>query len=124
MMQGLITPDRQAAVELRVFGSGESSVSLQAVIDTGFSGYLTLPTQTVTALGLELQNETTVTLGDGTERALSQFSADLEWDGENRTVLVLAAEIAPVIGMALLYGYNVHLHVLDGGTVSIEKIIP
>ena len=121
MIQGIITADREASVEVRLLSGNGAPTALQTVIDTGFNGYLTLPSQTITALGLELQNETTITLGDGSERSLSQFLVDLEWDGEKRTVLALAAEIAPVIGMALLYGYDVHLHVLDGGAVFIEK---
>ncbi len=43
MMRGFISGDREAVLRLRVRGPGGREETVEAVIDTGFNGYLTLP---------------------------------------------------------------------------------
>jgi hypothetical protein len=61
-------------------------------------------------------------LGDGSTIDLREFEAVLDWNGQARDVLVLEAEGGLLIGMALLYGFDVWLRVLDGGHVNIEAV--
>lgn len=49
--------NREAAVELEVAGAGQHSRRIEAVIDTGYNGYLTLPSQLVTAMQLAFAND-------------------------------------------------------------------
>lgn len=43
MIIGKITANREAISELEVIGSNQKKEKVEAVIDTGFNGYLTLP---------------------------------------------------------------------------------
>jgi hypothetical protein len=43
------------------------------------------------------------------------------WDGIDRQVQVLGPEAAPLLGMALHYGRDVHLQVSKRGPVRIER---
>jgi predicted aspartyl protease len=53
---------------------------------------------------------------------LDVYEASLLWDGVERAVEVLAMEGAPLIGMALLNGFDVRLQVAEGGLVTIEPL--
>jgi hypothetical protein len=44
------------------------------------------------------------------------------WDGHPRTILVEAADTDPLIGMSLLYGYDLHIQAIDGGNVTLQRL--
>ena len=44
MISGEVTDLLEATLSLTVFGPDDQSESLDAIIDTGFTGFLTLPT--------------------------------------------------------------------------------
>ncbi|HEY3330153.1 MAG TPA: hypothetical protein VGK19_09055 [Capsulimonadaceae bacterium] len=52
MIEGYINDNGEPIVELRIGGTAGSFVNMAAVIDTGFSDYLTLPTAVIELLGL------------------------------------------------------------------------
>src|SRR5438309_1501518 len=118
MMIGSVTAYREATLRLQVRGpNGQQEV--EAVIDTGFTGSLTLPTALVTALGLPRRGWRRATLADGSVVRIAAYKATVIWDGQARDVLTLAADGGPLIGMSLLYGSLVTLQVVDGGQVTI-----
>lgn len=124
MITGVITADREALVRFPVRNQHGQEQEVQAVIDTGFNGYLTLPDSQVRALGLSYHSPIIVTLGDGSNRVLRQYEATVVWDGRERDVLVLVADGGPLVGMAMLYGHDVFLNVVDGGRVTVQAIAP
>jgi predicted aspartyl protease len=65
MISGVVTPYREAVVRLRVSGSSGHEEEVEAVIDTGFTDFLTLPTATIAVLALPLAGSMRVTLADG-----------------------------------------------------------
>ncbi len=121
MITGSINVDREAVLPLAVYGANGTQ-TFEAVIDTGFNGYLTLSSAEIAGLNLAFHSQTMVMLGDGSTIDLREFEAVLDWNGQARDVLVLEAEGGPLIGMALLYGFDVWLRVLDGGHVNIEAV--
>jgi predicted aspartyl protease len=52
MIKGIVNTDYEAVIRLRVQGPGGHERELDAVIDTGFNGFLTLPPLLVNELGL------------------------------------------------------------------------
>ena len=64
MMTGTVNGNNEAVLPLRVVGPAGSAV-VAAVIDSGFSGYLTLPTALAAALGLVYVMRGASTLADG-----------------------------------------------------------
>lgn len=109
-------------IRLPIRGGNAQEQEIEAVLDTGFDGYLTLSDALARTLGLSYHSQVVVTLGDGSERALRQYQATVVWDGQERDVLALATDGVPLIGMALLYGNDVFLHVVDGGHVTIQTV--
>ncbi len=124
MIRGLITPNREATFRLGLLYSGGRIEEIDVVIDTGFDGYLTLPSALIAALGMSYHSEINVVLGDGRIATLREFEARVDWNGAVRDVLVLEADGGALVGMALLYGSRVVLEVVDGGRVLIDGLSP
>jgi clan AA aspartic protease len=93
---------------------------VDAVLDTGFNGFLTLPSHVVRTLRLPFVGHRRATLGDGSIAVLDLYLATVLWHEQEREVLVLQADGGPLVGMALLYGSRVVLHIVDDGDVLIE----
>jgi clan AA aspartic protease len=91
-----------------------------AVIDTGYSGTLSLPMPVITALALSPLASRTVRLADRSTRVLNTYEANVLWDGRRHTHRVLVLDGDPLIGTALLKGYNLAVEFVDGGVVAIE----
>jgi clan AA aspartic protease len=122
MIIGVMTANREAVIHMLVRGSRGQERQVEAVIDTGFTGFLTLPVGLITDLALSFAGTTQATLGDGSEVHMDAFEATVLWDHQERSVVVLAAEGGTLVGMAMLSGYRVTLEVKDGGSVIIEAL--
>ena len=122
MINGQVTPDREAVIRLTLRGPSGQEVEVDAVLDTGFTEYLSLPPAVVRTLQLPYRASTQFTLADGSIVSLDIFRVMVLWDGQSRVVPVLAAAGGALIGMALVYGSRVTLNVVDGGPVNIEAL--
>src|SRR5206468_11972725 len=92
---------------------------IQAIIDTGFSGFLTLPPALVASLGLTWLGREPGVLADGREELFDVYRATILWDDQPRTLEVEAADTMPLLGMGLLHGNEVNMCVVAGGEVTI-----
>jgi clan AA aspartic protease len=120
MITGRVTAQHEAMMRLMVLDMAQQPHDIDVVVDTGFNGFLTLPRAMVQTLQLPLAGNRRVTLGDGSMVVLDLYLATGLWDMQPREVLVLEAEGGPLMGMALLYGNRVILHVVDNGDVLID----
>jgi clan AA aspartic protease len=120
MMTGRVTTLREAAIRLTVTGPYQHRQVIETVLDTGFTGFLTLPSHVVQALRLPFVGHRRATLGDGSTVVLDLYLATVLWHEQEREILVLQADGGPLMGMALLNGNRVVLHVVDDGDVLIE----
>ena len=119
MITGLIS-GRHALVRLTVRGPFGREVEVETTLDTGFVGFLTLPPSIVEALKLNFISPQPASLADGSQVMLEIYQATVIWDGEERDIDVLAMNGNILLGMSLLAGCDVQLHVTDGGPVTIE----
>jgi clan AA aspartic protease len=120
VIQGVVNPDLEATLRILVVGPTGQMMEVVAVIDTGYSGALSLPIAVITTLALSPLASRAVRLADRTRRALNTYEAEVLWDGQRRTLRVLALEGDPLIGTALLKGYTLEARFVDGGAVTIE----
>jgi clan AA aspartic protease len=122
-LTGVVTVRREAVLRLTVLGTGGRQAEVEAILDTGFTGHLTLPRTIVDKLAPRSQGVREAVLADGHRVALETFRARVVWDGETREVQVLASRGGDaLVGMALLWGYEVRLRVEEGGAVVIERL--
>ena len=120
MIEGIVNAKLEAVVSLTVQGPSGQSREIEAVLDTGFNDFLTLPPTLADELGLAYRNRGRMILADGSEVIFDIFGASMLWDGELRQLYAYAADTTPLIGMRLLHSYNVNIDVLDGGRVVIQ----
>ena len=120
MMIGSINEEREAVLRLQIQGPEDQSVEVEAVIDTGYNGTLSLPPEIIAALALLSRGARQVTLGDGSSVYLNIYRATVIWDGQPLAAQVMETEDVTVLGMSLLYGYRLVMDVVDGGGVTIE----
>ena len=62
-------------------------------------------------------------MGDGNVHSLNVHTGTLEWDGQRRRIEIDTADIMPLVGMAIMYGYKLTVEDIDGGKVTIELLL-
>ena len=93
---------------------------IKAVIDTGFTGFLTVTPVMATELGLTYRGISRATLADGNEVTFPYYGVSVQWDGQRRYIAADAADTTPLVGMRLLDSYSLYVEVMDGGRVVIQ----
>lgn len=119
MIQGVVNARHEAVVRLRVRGPGGVESDVDAIVDSGCTSSLTLPTAVVTALNLARQSGGFAVLADGSVRQFDVFAAEVAWGGNWRAVLISAVGNEPLLGMRLLAGHKLVIEVTPGGLVEI-----
>ncbi len=122
MIRGFVNTRREAIVRLRLRGPNGVGVDVDAVVDTGCTASLTLPTATAAALGLVLHSTGKALLADGSAHRLDVFSAEVLWGGSWQPVLVSAVGAEVLLGMRLLAGHQLRIDVVPGGLVEILSL--
>jgi clan AA aspartic protease len=116
--------NREAIVQLAVIGDEAKKQGIRAVIDTGFTGSLTLPPSVIADLELTWFTQQEGFLGDGSRRTFDVYRGTVIWDGQLRVIEINASDTAPLVGMALLEGFELRVQAYEGGTVAILPIGP
>ena len=122
MMFGRVNHNCEAIIKVAVGRIGSPKISIDAVIDTGFTSSLSLPLDIITELGLPWHFRDVGTLGDGSEVIFEIYKATVIWDGQNQIIDVAASDADPLVGMALLYGFKLQIEAIEGGLVKIESL--
>ena len=122
MITGVVTNSREATVRLTIIGPVGRQREIEALVDTGFNGWLTLPSQMVSLLQLPWRGRAGGLLADGSETVFDVYEGRLIWHQHERRLRVDQAETEPLIGMALLEGSELNIQVRDGGTVTITML--
>jgi clan AA aspartic protease len=120
-IHGIVNQSCEAILPIVVKNDSRTQL-IDAVIDTGFSGFLTLPSMTIAALDLTWKGRDSATLGDGTFCIFEVYIAIVIWDGQYRTIDINESETMPLIGMQLLRGYDLRIQAIEGGAVTIEAL--
>jgi len=112
----------EARIRVRVRGPRGRQLPIDAVIDTGFNGWLTLPPALVASLGLSWQTFIRAVMADGREDTFNVYEAKVLWDRRRRSVPVTQADSDLLVGMPLLEGSEVNLRVHEHGLVTIKRL--
>ena len=122
MISGTVTANREAVLRLTIFDTNDQPHELSAIIDTGFNGNLTLPSDLVSALELTCVRLVRAILADGSEIISNVYEARVLWDGKPVTISVSEANADPLVGMSLMYGYELVMPIVDGATFTLRSI--
>ena len=122
MMQGIVNQNCEATLAI-VIRNNNHRLLVDAVIDTGFSGFLTLPSEIITTLDLTWKGRDIATLKDGTSCIFDVYIATVIWDGQYRIIDINGSETVPLIGMRLLRGYELRIQTIESGLVTVKVLM-
>ena len=122
MMHGVVNLSCEATISLVVSNTNRQTRLIVAVIDTGYTGFLSLPREIIVALNLPWTGIDRGTLGDGSEVTFEVYAATVIWDGQYLNIPVNEAETEPLVGMGLLYRYDLRIRAVEGGNVTIKAV--
>jgi clan AA aspartic protease len=122
MMMGNVNSRREALIQFVVMGENNQRQGVKAVIDTGYTGFLTLPSAIITPLGLTWFMQEEGILGDGSMCMFNVFEASVIWDGQVKPIEINESETDPLVGMGLLEGYELNIQGFAGGLVTIKAL--
>ncbi len=113
---------REALIRLTIRGFRGSQQEIEAVVDSGYTAWLTLPATAIAALSLRWRTFGRGILADGSVSAFDVYQAKVVRDGRVRPVFVAEFDATPLIGMALLRGYEYKMQVRARGKVTIKRL--
>ncbi len=113
---------REARIRLLIRAATGQEQEIEAVIDTGYTAWLTLPPAMIASLALPWHSVGSGILADESRCLFDVFEATVIWDGRARRVFVDEADTTPLVGMALMDGNELNVHVQSNGTVSLKSI--
>ena len=102
MIRGSVTEALEALIEVGVEDRNGAIHLLDVVIDTGFTGYLVLPQDTIRQLGLAYIGQRSVILASGGQSSLDAYSAIVSWHDQRRNAIVFESNSQSLLGMSLL----------------------
>lgn len=122
MIRGRVDALRQARVQLEIERGDGSYVNIEAVVDTGFDGHLTLPPEAIAELNMEPDRPTNVDFAAGFRERLNTWLGYVLWHDRRRAVRVLEADGVPLLGMELLEDSQLTMQARINGDVTIERL--
>jgi clan AA aspartic protease len=99
---------------------GTEEIEVEAIVDTGFNGYLTLPEHIAERIGLQFTNAiSSATVADGSTSPSLVYSGKIIYDNSRVNVLIdVQPQCNILMGTALLEEFNLSLFV----DVALERV--
>ena len=122
MIRGRVGSHRQAWVQLDLKSRTGRLQRIEAVVDTGFDGNLTLPPNIIRELDSESELEINVVLATGAADRVKTWNGDVIWHEQVRSLLILESGGTPLLGMELLEDSQLTMQARINGDVLIERL--
>ncbi len=106
MIEGVVNAAHEAVIALHLQGPEGRTRDIEAVVDTGYSGFLTLPAVLVAELGLPFAYVGQAFLANDDEVSFDVHDVTVLWDGQLRHIKADATGSTPLVGMALLDSHS------------------
>ena len=109
-------------VRLTIVGPRGRATKVEATVDTGFDGYLTLPLELIRRLDLTFRRRGRAELANGDDITFDVYEATVAWDGGRRRIEIDEADTTPLLGMELMDGCELNIKIRPGGRVRIKRL--
>lgn len=117
-----ISSDRELVMPIRLLDANQHVHRVEAVVDTGFEGDLSLPPDRIRDLGLRFVQHIDMVVATGRTFRVNSYYGTAIWRGERRPIRILEAEGKPLIGINLMWGSLLTAEMTDNGAVSIGPL--
>ena len=82
MISGIVNTDFEAIISLSICDSEGKIYTQDAIVDTGFNGWLSLPPDLIEQLNLKWKRRGRAILGDGSECVFNVYEAVVVWESD------------------------------------------
>ena len=114
--------NRQALIPITYRLPGQPDLIIEHVVDTGFTGQLTLPASAVAAMGLPFDHSEDITLANDSSEQVSFHLATIMWEGQEFVADVIATGIRPLFGTALMDRKELVIQFDNSGLMTLDDI--
>ncbi|HZP84859.1 MAG TPA: clan AA aspartic protease [Chthonomonadaceae bacterium] len=101
---------------------GQPDLTIEIVVDTGFTEDLTLPPPAIAAMHLPFAYDLTVNLANDADVEVPVHYARILWQGNEQDVRIFATGRRPLLGTALLDGNELLVQFAENGLVTINGL--
>lgn len=122
MIRGRVTADGAPRVRIEILDEMGQAKPIAAVLDTGFTGDLSLPSSSLSSLGLRPVGQRMFRLADGGTSVMNTYAGSVNWHDKARDILVVESEGTAMVGMNLIWGSRVTLEAREDGDIVIEPL--
>ncbi|MBW4622822.1 MAG: clan AA aspartic protease [Cyanosarcina radialis HA8281-LM2] len=122
MITGFVNVEFEPIIPLSIRHADGKVSTQDAIVDTGFNGWLSLPPDLIDELNLTWKRRGRAILGDGSECVFNVYEAVVIWDEALLTIPVDEADSELLVGMSLMEGYRLTMQIFAGGRVELRKI--
>jgi predicted aspartyl protease len=119
MIRGIVSPNREPVVRLRVRGPTGLTADVDVVVDTGFDGQLVLPAVVLASVGVTWGTRGTATLAGGSTQRANYYDLEIEWGTGWVKAVAMTLGAETLLGMELLDGKKLTVEGSPGGAVEI-----
>jgi len=121
MITGRVNADFEPIIPLSIYDVNGKIYTQEAIIDTGFNGWLSLSPDLIDQLNLRWKRRGRALLGDGSECIFNVYEAVILWDGSPLRIPIDEADSEPLVGMSLMEGYQLIFHLIANSHIAREK---
>ena len=107
-------------VRIELHSVGDSPRTVDALLESGFTGAVSLPLRDVLDLKLNRSGEHLVILADASEISVHLYEGFIGFAGKRYRCAVLATGDVPTVGMHLMKGLRVCFEAVEDGDIEIE----
>ena len=113
----------EARISVAVAGPGLEFREIEVVIDTGFSGWLTLPEVTIREMNLPAYRIQQMRIANNRTILMTTYRAVAQWQGRQIGILVYQTENPrPLLGTAMLEHCRLTVDMQEGGPVAVTPL--
>jgi clan AA aspartic protease len=117
-----VVQGREPRIRLTIRSFRGLQQEIEAVVDTGYTGWLTLPPTVIRSLNMRWRSFGRGILADGSVSFFDVYQARVVWDGRVRSVFADEFDASPLVGMSLLQNFELKMQVRARGTVTIKRL--
>ena len=121
-MTGRANDSLEAEVAVELSNDAGQSISVAAIVDTGFTGALSISGRIADQLDWPVTEAVPIELADGSRRLILAYEGLVLWEGRRRAILALQTDGPVLLGMGLMLNERIVIDVRPGGPVEITSL--
>ena len=122
MTSGRVLATRKPLVPVVILDNQNNPHTIQFILDTGFTGQLSLPNRFTNRLGFSIADWIDARPATGAFMRIPYAEATVVWQGTQRQAQVLQLDSEPLLGMDFLWNHRITIDAVPNGPVTINPI--